>query len=36
VCWDYKGVLRKSNLLDLPVRYPPYGDKLRWVKRILR
>jgi aldehyde dehydrogenase (NAD+) len=30
----YKSVLRKSNLLDLGLRYPPYRDKLRWVKRI--
>ncbi len=30
----YKSVLRKSTLLDLGLRYPPYRDKLRWVKKV--
>lgn len=31
-----KSILKKSNLLDLPVRYPPYGDKLGMLRKILR
>lgn len=31
-----KSVLKKSNLVDIPVRYPPYGKKLNLLKRILK
>jgi acyl-CoA reductase-like NAD-dependent aldehyde dehydrogenase len=28
-----KGTLKKSFVLDIPARYPPYGRKLRYLKR---
>jgi acyl-CoA reductase-like NAD-dependent aldehyde dehydrogenase len=31
-----KAVVRGSRLLDIPIRYPPYGGKLRWLKKLLR
>jgi len=31
-----KGVYRQRWLIDLPLKYPPYGDKLRWMKRFFR
>ena len=32
----YRSVLRKSTLLDLPLRYPPYtAKKLSWIKRVI-
>jgi len=31
-----KGILKKSNFLDLPFRYAPYKDKLTTIKRILK
>lgn len=31
----YKGVLRKPFWLDLPLRYPPYGDKLKVLKKLM-
>ncbi len=31
-----KGVLKKANWLDIPIRYPPYKNKLSWVKKILK
>ena len=30
-----KGVLKRSFLFDLKVRYPPYGGRLRLLKRVL-
>jgi aldehyde dehydrogenase (NAD+) len=30
-----KSVLMKPFALDIPLRYPPYGNKLKWVKKIL-
>ena len=30
-----KSILHKSNLLDLKIRYAPYGDKLNILKRFL-
>lgn len=30
-----KAILHKSTRLDLPVRYQPYGDKLKLIKKIL-
>lgn len=32
----YKGVLKKSNRLDIPVRYPPYKDRLGMLKKIMK
>lgn len=31
----HKGVVKKGNWLDLPMRYAPYKDKLKAIKRIL-
>ncbi|MEO6173808.1 MAG: aldehyde dehydrogenase [Flavobacterium circumlabens] len=31
----HKGVVKKGNWLDLPMRYAPYKDKLTAIKRIL-
>ena len=31
----YKTVMSKSNWLDLPLRYPPYKNKLRLLKKLL-
>lgn len=31
-----KSVMMKSNLLDVAMRYPPYGDKLGLLKKIMR
>ncbi|WP_166925753.1 aldehyde dehydrogenase [Flavobacterium poyangense] len=31
----HKGVVKKANWLDLPMRYAPYKDKLTAIKRIL-
>ena len=33
----YRSVLKKTNWLDLPMRYHPYrGEKLRWIRRFLK
>lgn len=32
----YKGVLRKSNLFDMPLRYPPYGNHIKMLKRLIK
>lgn len=31
-----KSVLRKSARIDMPLRYPPYGKSLRWLRMFLR
>lgn len=31
-----KSVLKKSNWIDIPVRYPPYKDKLNLLKKIMK
>ncbi len=31
-----KGILEKSNLFDIPLRYPPYKNKLDIIKKILK
>ncbi|NTV78563.1 MAG: aldehyde dehydrogenase family protein [Clostridiales bacterium] len=31
-----KGVLKKSNLVDVPLRYHPFGNKLKLLKKILK
>jgi aldehyde dehydrogenase (NAD+) len=30
-----KSIVKKANWLDIPIRYAPYGDKIRWVKKLL-
>lgn len=30
-----KGVLYKPQRMDTPLLYPPYGDKLKWLKRLM-
>jgi aldehyde dehydrogenase (NAD+) len=30
-----KAVVQGSRLLDIPIRYPPYRGKLRWLKKLL-
>lgn len=29
-----KSVMKKATWLDIPFRYPPYGDKLQWLKKL--
>jgi len=29
-----KGIVKKGNWLDVPVRYAPYNSKLKWLKRL--
>lgn len=29
-------ILKKSNLFDIPLRYPPFGNKLKLLKRIMK
>lgn len=29
---NHKGILVKSNRIDVPVRYPPYAGKMKWLK----
>ena len=31
-----KSVMKKSNLIDIPVRYHPYGNKLKLLKMIMK
>lgn len=31
-----KGIVKKANWLDLPMRYAPYKDKLKLIRRILK
>ena len=31
-----KSVLKKSNLIDIPLRYPPYKNKLELLKKIMK
>jgi aldehyde dehydrogenase (NAD+) len=31
-----KGIVRKGNWLDVPVRYAPYNSKLKWLKKLLK
>ncbi len=30
-----KSIVKKANWLDIPIRYAPYGNRVRWVKKIL-
>lgn len=29
-----KSIMKKSNWLDIPLRYPPYDGKLKWLKKL--
>ncbi len=31
-----KSIMKKSNLIDIPVRYPPYGKKLKLLRKIMK
>lgn len=31
-----RSVMRKATWFDLPVRYPPYGDKLKLIRRLVK
>lgn len=31
-----KGIVKKGNWLDVPVRYAPFRSKLKWLKRLFR
>jgi aldehyde dehydrogenase (NAD+) len=31
-----KGIVKKANWLDLPMRYAPYNDKLKIIKKLLK
>lgn len=31
-----KSILKKSTLIDIPLRYPPYKGNLKWVKKIFK
>jgi aldehyde dehydrogenase (NAD+) len=31
-----RAVVQGSRLLDIPIRYPPYGGKLWWLRKLLR
>ncbi|MBW7846696.1 MAG: aldehyde dehydrogenase [Bacteroidales bacterium] len=31
-----KPVMKRALWLDIPLRYPPFGNKLRWIKKLMR
>lgn len=31
-----KSMTKKSNLIDIKVRYAPYGDKIKWLKKLMK
>jgi aldehyde dehydrogenase (NAD+) len=31
-----KGIVKRGNWLDVPIRYAPYGSKLKWLKKLLK
>ena len=31
-----KSIVMRANWLDLPMRYAPYGNKLKWIKKLLK
>ena len=31
-----KSIVKRGNWLDLPMRYAPYGNKLKWIKKLLK
>lgn len=30
-----KSVMEKTTLFDIPLRYPPYANKLKWIKKLI-
>ncbi|GCD76614.1 aldehyde dehydrogenase [Thermaurantimonas aggregans] len=36
-CFSHeRSVLYKSTWIDIPLRYPPFGNKIKWVKNLLK
>ena len=33
---NYKSVFKQTTLFDLPIKYPPYGNRLNFIKKIFR
>ena len=31
-----KSIVHKANWLDIPLRYAPYGNKIKWIQKILK
>ncbi len=31
-----KAIVKRGTWLDIPLRYAPYGNKLKWIKRLLK
>jgi len=31
-----KSIMKKGNWLDIPLRYPPYKDTLKWLKKLVK
>ena len=31
-----KGIVKKGNWLDVPIRYAPYRSKLKWLKKLFK
>ena len=31
-----KSIVHKGNWLDIPLRYAPYGNKIKWIKKVLK
>ncbi len=31
-----KGIVKQSNTVDIPLRYPPYGNNLKWLRMIFK
>ncbi|HKL98708.1 MAG TPA: aldehyde dehydrogenase [Mobilitalea sp.] len=32
----YKSVMKKSNIIDVPLRYPPYKDRIKSLKKVMK
>ncbi len=32
---NHKSIVKKGNWLDIPIRYAPYRDKIKWVRKLL-
>ena len=32
----YKSVVKKGFSIDVPLRYPPYNDKIKYIKKIFK
>lgn len=32
----YKSVMKKSNIIDVPLRYPPYKDRIKTLKKVMK